>query len=196
MKKLILSILFILCLSFQASAFNPMIVVSGGGAASCVKDTTDPVMDYLGGEADGGMNLTSNAVGQSISYGNAWQLHTISVKIDQATNADCRFSVRIGPDADLTTTYYEEWTDINPGEGESIKAIESVDFDSYEASTTYYIGFIETAGICSIRRDATSPTYAGGSYIIAGSVWNMSGGADTGRDYIIEVDHTTVTPCE
>ena len=33
MKKLILSILFILCLSFQASAFNPMVVVSGGGAA-------------------------------------------------------------------------------------------------------------------------------------------------------------------
>ena len=30
MKKLILSILFILCLSFQASAWNPMVVVSGG----------------------------------------------------------------------------------------------------------------------------------------------------------------------
>ena len=31
MKKLILSILFIICLSFQASAWNPMVVVSGGG---------------------------------------------------------------------------------------------------------------------------------------------------------------------
>jgi len=33
MKKLILSILFILCLSFQASAWNPMVVVSGGAGA-------------------------------------------------------------------------------------------------------------------------------------------------------------------
>lgn len=33
MKKLILSILFILCLSFQASAWNPMVVVSGSGSA-------------------------------------------------------------------------------------------------------------------------------------------------------------------
>ena len=33
MKKLILSILFIICLPFQASAWNPMVVVSGAGAA-------------------------------------------------------------------------------------------------------------------------------------------------------------------
>ena len=38
MKKLILSILFILCLSFQASAFNPMIVVSGSGSGGVVCD--------------------------------------------------------------------------------------------------------------------------------------------------------------
>jgi len=31
MKKLILSILFVICLSFQASAWNPMVVVSGSG---------------------------------------------------------------------------------------------------------------------------------------------------------------------
>ena len=34
MKKLILSILFILCLSSQASAWNPMVVVSGSGGAA------------------------------------------------------------------------------------------------------------------------------------------------------------------
>jgi len=34
MKKLILAILFILCLSFQASAWNPMVVTSGGEAAT------------------------------------------------------------------------------------------------------------------------------------------------------------------
>lgn len=33
MKKPILSILFILCLSFQANAWNPMVVVSGSGGA-------------------------------------------------------------------------------------------------------------------------------------------------------------------
>jgi len=40
MKKLILSILFILCLSFQASAWNPMVVVSGGGSTppDCSED--------------------------------------------------------------------------------------------------------------------------------------------------------------
>ena len=48
MKKLILSILFILCLSFQASALGPMMVLSGsgtGGITSCAgikgsEDTT------------------------------------------------------------------------------------------------------------------------------------------------------------
>ena len=39
MKELILSILFILCLSFQASAFNPMVVVSGSGGV-CVSAAT------------------------------------------------------------------------------------------------------------------------------------------------------------
>jgi len=33
MKRLILSIIFILCLSFQASAWNPTVVVSGSGEA-------------------------------------------------------------------------------------------------------------------------------------------------------------------
>ena len=35
MKKLILSLLLILCLSFQASAWNPMIVTSGTAETSC-----------------------------------------------------------------------------------------------------------------------------------------------------------------
>ena len=38
MKKLILSILFIICLSFQASAWNPMVVVSGGGGTEDFSD--------------------------------------------------------------------------------------------------------------------------------------------------------------
>ena len=42
MKKLILSILFILCLSFQASAWNPMVVLSGGGVATC--DTSNIIL--------------------------------------------------------------------------------------------------------------------------------------------------------
>jgi len=40
--RLILSILFILCLSFQASAWNPMVVVSGSGGGGCYS-CTDPV---------------------------------------------------------------------------------------------------------------------------------------------------------
>jgi len=48
MKKLILSILFILCLSFQASAWNPMMLLSGG-VASCeaeyIYDTSDAFMN-------------------------------------------------------------------------------------------------------------------------------------------------------
>jgi len=41
MKKLILSILFILCLSFQASAWNPMVVVSGTPASSSIDYSQD-----------------------------------------------------------------------------------------------------------------------------------------------------------
>ena len=39
--RLILSIIFILCLSFQASAWNPMVVVSGGGVSGWSTDFVD-----------------------------------------------------------------------------------------------------------------------------------------------------------
>jgi len=53
MKKLILSILFILCLSFQASAWNPMVVVSGsGGLGPELHVSANAASDPNGNEAD------------------------------------------------------------------------------------------------------------------------------------------------
>ena len=48
MKKLILSVLFIFCLSFQASAWNPMVVVSGGGADPCVTAGCTGTYEFCG----------------------------------------------------------------------------------------------------------------------------------------------------
>ena len=62
MKKLILSILFILCLSFQASAWNPMVVVSGsGGLPACAKDSGTLVMDESGMSTNGWPGLSADA---------------------------------------------------------------------------------------------------------------------------------------
>ena len=49
MKKLILSILFIICLSIQASAWNPMVVVSGSSAESpCPSYYADAILSWDG----------------------------------------------------------------------------------------------------------------------------------------------------
>jgi len=70
MKELILSILFILCLSFQASAFNPMVVLSGSGSVSAPEITDDFSSDNItnikgdvvvtGGVAENGVAYASN----------------------------------------------------------------------------------------------------------------------------------------
>jgi len=52
MKKLILSILFILCLSFQASAWNPFVVVSGGGS-TCPSWYASAVFSWDGDHSSG-----------------------------------------------------------------------------------------------------------------------------------------------
>ena len=74
MKKLILSILFILCLSFQASAWNPMVVVSGGGAVDHCTTTECAGCDGQErmecGSTDGNEELTwaTDAAGTTINF--------------------------------------------------------------------------------------------------------------------------------
>ena len=52
MKKLIISILFILCLSFQASALGPMMLLSGGGSTACDQVQLPTIDAAQGGDYD------------------------------------------------------------------------------------------------------------------------------------------------
>ena len=71
MKKLILSTLFILCLSFQASAWNPMVVVSGGGS-SCPSfyNATDVIFSW-DGDHDSGTEYACNTAGDALEGTNS-----------------------------------------------------------------------------------------------------------------------------
>lgn len=198
MKKLIIYILafvFLSGVSFASDLKKKIIAKKkGGGAVACAKDSGTLVMDESSMDQDGELSLGSDANGQSISYAANWKLWSIELHFGASTNADCRATVRIGTAKDLST-YMEEWTGINPGVGGSLKELLSVDQDAYSSSTTYYIGFIETAGSCTLYYDSTTPPYAGGSRIGTSSVWTL--GSDlTARDYHINVYKTTDVDCE
>ena len=194
MKKLILSILFILCLSFQASAWNPMVVVSGsGGLPACAKDSGTLVMDESAMSGDSSSSLDANARGQSISYASDFQLYSIYIDLHSDDSSSCVMTVRIGSDKNLTGgNVIEEWSSV--ATNDDYHEFVSTQNDTYSASTTYYIGFIEDSGTCKVVYDNTSPPYAGGTSIDASSVWQL--GSDGAVDYHISVYKTTVTPCE
>ena len=72
MKKPILSILFVICLSFQASAWNPMVVVSGGGGEcryndhfTGANDSQPSAVLWDETDVDDDMNIQSNSLNYS-----------------------------------------------------------------------------------------------------------------------------------
>ena len=192
MKKLIISILFILCLSFQASALGPMMLLSGGGGgvAACAKDTGTLVMDESGmsGDATWAVDNT-NCVGQQFSYGSNFNLYSIEIHFNNTSS--CVIDVRIGTTTDLSS-YIEEWQDVAIA-ADGLYEFVSSSNDLYNASTTYYIGFMEESGTCEVFQDTTSAPY--NKRHLAGTVWTL-GALQEDRDFHINIYKTTVTPCE
>jgi len=189
MKKLIILILIcVFCFGFTIQDEHKKVIARKNATTACVRDTGTLVMDSdgLGFSTDGtvGDITVGTAYGQSISYGSEWQLEAIEIRFP-AGKTDCVCTVRICATDDCTT-YMEEWTGISPIDDAVDTFLVSVDNDTYSASTTYYIGIMETSGYCDIRYDNTSPPYAGGSAWTAGPVWNM-GSADTSLDYFFNV---------
>ena len=73
MKKLILSILFILCLSFQASAWNPFVVVSGGGISDyCSSCTPGDPTDEFCEDAEGSNTIETGATDFTTAQCSGW----------------------------------------------------------------------------------------------------------------------------
>ena len=77
MKKLILSILFIICLSIQASAWNPMVVVSGSSVVeetSCGTGSPELLFWWNMTDADVSDNVCVHAGGDSSATANGGEI--------------------------------------------------------------------------------------------------------------------------
>ena len=169
-----------------------MVVVSGSGegVAACAKDTATLVMNQENSGAS--WSASSDAVGQSISYGSDWQLYSLYISF--STNDESGVAtVRIGTALDLSSPI-EEWTNIAvDGAGSRYVELVSVQNDVYSASTTYYVGIIETTSDVLVRY-VNSNDYAGGQFY-DGTAWVLDT-PNAGRDLKMNVYKTTVTPCE
>ncbi|MHC4106134.1 MAG: hypothetical protein ACYSR9_14420 [Planctomycetota bacterium] len=182
MKKLFYELLLLLLLAFISSTYaTTTVTVIGGSTSVCTKGAavmTDVVDDA------GGILTVNDAIGQSISYASGWQLHSIDLHM-AGLSENCVMSLKIGPDTTLGDDAYETWTSQNAGSGEKTFTVTSVDNDSFSASTTYYVGIMETSGDCRIRYD-TGNEYAGGQYYGSDSSWTL-GAAVGARDWDIQV---------
>ena len=107
MKKPILSILFIFCLSFQASAWNPMVVVSGSSCLTVDDDFTgsndDPPNTTLWAETDATnlMDIQSNKLNYDSGDVTAASNPNINSVTKWSFPANTNFDVQI--DFDVTT---------------------------------------------------------------------------------------------
>lgn len=143
-------------------------------ASGCASGTVDSDADYLSHtnfDASDALHLTE-ARGTSFQVSENGNIYSISVYISAHT-VNGTITVRWGPDADLTSTYYDEATsDTITG----ISDIEVVmpDHDSITASTTYYIGVVKDSGTMSIGRDDPTANYPNGNFRQADSGWNMN----------------------
>lgn len=169
MKKILLTLLLVILFCTPVFANEEELYYGKHAPAGCVKDTVDLVMDQT--TDDGGASMSTNAMGQSISYGSAWTLHSFNVEFG-ATCSSCVVTFRIGASTDLGT-YMEQWASVAIADGGELKEFVSVDQDAYDASTTYYIGGIENSGTCVWRYKGTASSYPGGMAYPTGTLWNL-----------------------
>lgn len=188
MKKILLFIAILFFSSLASAGFLQMQeqIIMSKQTAACTKDTVDLVMDQ--GTATSAVGLpVGNAIGQSISYANAWSLYSISIVFD-GTTSSCVMSLRIGTSDNLGTTTepYEEWVSVNIGSGAKTYEFVSVDNDTFTGTITYYIGGLEESGTCAWDY-ANTDVYAGGTRVYASSGWSMGSPAAT-NDITMDVN--------
>jgi hypothetical protein len=183
MKKLFYGLLLLLLLAFISSNATTTVTVIGGSTSVCTKGAA--VMTDVADDAGASWG-NGKTIGQSFSYASGWQLHSIDIHMADLTDSNCVFDIKIGPDTSLGDDAYETWTGQGAAGGHEIITITSIDNDSFSASTTYYVGFMETTSDCRVQYD-TGNEYGGGQYYNGdGAGWTL-GTPFAGRDLDIQV---------
>lgn len=198
MRVKILSLFIVLLLCFSVYASQQRAAGTHGTLPACTKDTSNLV--YSQTDTTGGWSLASatEAAGQDFLYGSQFQLYSLYINFADTTN--CVATVRIGLGIDLTSTYTEQWFQVNVGThvGDSWHEFVSVDKDIYPASTQISVGVEEVSGTCKITYIASN-VYADGAFRYdngATTGWLMDFAYTTTRDLSMQVFKTEVTPCQ
>ena len=183
MKKvfLLLCLFAFLCGGLVAYAFSPSHVGSGKHNAGC---TIPGSADVASGGSFNSTNTLAGATaeGQSWASGAGGQLAKFCVYgTDEGTNGT--ITCRIGTGTDLSS-YMEEFVSGTISSDDWI-CWDSVDQDTFTASTTYYWGCIESSGDTGLGTDNTNP-YADGKKIWGGTGWAMGAEHDS-VDHLFEI---------
>ena len=184
MKRLFL-ILFSFLLIGSADAGQLRILSPFISSADvCTKDGT-PSQAYPS-DNDGGASLDADTEGQVLTISSE-SLYSLEVKMGATT--DCIVSFRIGTDPDLSVggNVVEEWANVDVGTIAVTDDVELVSETNDLYNGTYYLGWVEEAGICKIRYDHDDPI---GGARVEGTGWVM--GADNSpRTYWVRFN-----PCQ
>ena len=185
MKKLILSILFILCLSFQTSAWNPTVVLSGSG--SCTPETyefywngDDFPADRDTAKAGGGCssNLDGTLANAEISTDQAYA-GTYSLKMVDGTNDYLCWDVTAKDIIDSAQGSYDGYVYVVNDDTDSAASF----FEAYNSATNrlnIYVNADRTVTLAHKSNDAgwskdSTATIAEDGWVRIKAAWDVAG---------------------